>query len=89
MNNSVRDLPLAELRSLKGNDGADAQAIGPALASAVLTESTGFEFGDLGLIRRRHQASKVSEGRGLTRSPKARCGLPLTTAANAAKLPCK
>jgi hypothetical protein len=38
---SVRDLPIAELRSVKGNDGADVQAIRAALASTVLTKGAG------------------------------------------------
>ena len=48
---SVRDLPLAELRAVKGNDGADVQAIRAALASTVLTKGAGFVFGDLGFFQ--------------------------------------
>ena len=58
----VRDLPLAELRSVKGNDVVsedralpgrpiDGDRLSPAQASTVLTKGAGFVFGDLGFFQ--------------------------------------
>jgi len=70
----VRDLPLAELRSVKGNDVVsedralpgrpiDDDRLSPAQASTVLTKGAGFVFGDLGFFQNEIDLSLSDKGK--------------------------
>ena len=71
---SVRDLPLAELRSVKGNDVADVQAIRAALASTVLTKGAGVVYGDRGFFQNEIDLSVRDERKPLGFADVSHCG---------------
>jgi len=73
----VKALPLAELRSVKGNDGADVQFIMAAPASTVLTKGAGFEFGVLGVSRNKRDVLARDEREAFDFADVSHRGVPL------------